>query len=305
MSKWKKLKGDIKKNRQLYMLILPVLIFYIIFRYGPMYGASIAFMDYKPAKGFMNSEWVGFKHFIRFLEDPYFLRLIKNTVLISVYTIIFSMPAAIILALAINEVKNTKFKKIVQTVSYLPHFVSMVIICGMLKEFLSSNGLITQLLVHIGFPQKNLLLEPSYYRFIHVASGIWQTIGWNSIVYLSALAGIDQEQYEAADLDGANRLQKIRYITLPGILPTITVMFIMKLGQVMDVGYEKVMLLQTTANRETSDVISYYVYRTGIGSGFPQYSYSTAIGLFTAVINLVLVVAGNKICKKLNGSGLW
>lgn len=294
-----------KKSRQLYLMILPVIVFYIIFRYGTMYGSLIAFMDFKPASGFWGSKWVGVKHFVRFFKDPYFFRLLRNTLLISVYNIVFSMPAAILLALLINEIRNMKFKRLVQTVSYLPHFVSMVVICGMLKEFLDSEGIITYFLHFFGVPQKNLLMNPDYYRTIHVGSGIWQTVGWNSIVYLSALASIDQEQYEAADLDGAGRFAKMRYITLPGILPTITIMFIMKLGQVLSVGYEKILLLANTANMENADVISSYVYRMGLAASYPQYSYSTAVGLFSSVINLVLVVTGNKICKKLNGSGLW
>ena len=294
-----------KKSRQLYLMILPVIAFYIIFRYGTMYGSLIAFMDFKPASGFWGSKWVGVKHFVRFFKDPYFFRLLRNTLLISVYNIVFSMPAAILLALLINEIRNMKFKRLVQTVSYLPHFVSMVVICGMLKEFLDSEGIITYFLHFFGVPQKNLLMNPDYYRTIHVGSGIWQTVGWNSIVYLSALASIDQEQYEAADLDGAGRFAKMRYITLPGILPTITIMFIMKLGQVLSVGYEKILLLANTANMENADVISSYVYRMGLAASYPQYSYSTAVGLFSSVINLVLVVTGNKICKKLNGSGLW
>lgn len=294
-----------KKSRQLYLMILPVIVFYIIFRYGTMYGSLIAFMDFKPASGFWGSKWVGAKHFIRFFKDPYFFRLLRNTLLISVYNIIFSMPAAILLALLINEIRSMKFKRLVQTVSYLPHFVSLVVICGMLKEFLDSEGIITYFLHFFGIPQKNLLMNPDYYRTIHVGSGIWQTVGWNSIVYLSALASIDQEQYEAAELDGAGRFAKIRYITLPGILPTITIMFIIKLGQVLSVGYEKILLLSNTANMESADVISSYVYRMGLAANYPQYSYSTAVGLFSSVINLILVVAGNKICKKLNGSGLW
>lgn len=305
MNKWKKLKSDMKKSRQLYLMILPVIVFYIIFRYGTMYGSLIAFMDFKPASGFWGSKWVGAKHFIRFFKDPYFFRLLRNTLLISVYNIIFSMPAAILLALLINEIRSMKFKRLVQTVSYLPHFVSLVVICGMLKEFLDSEGIITYFLHFFGIPQKNLLMNPDYYRTIHVGSGIWQTVGWNSIVYLSALASIDQEQYEAAELDGAGRFAKIRYITLPGILPTITIMFIIKLGQVLSVGYEKILLLSNTANMESADVISSYVYRMGLAANYPQYSYSTAVGLFSSVINLILVVAGNKICKKLNGSGLW
>ena len=304
-NKWKNLKREMKKNRQLYFIVLPVVLFYIIFRYGPMYGSIIAFMDYRPAKGFFGSDWVGLKHFSKFFNDTYFLRVIRNTILISVYSIVFSMPAAIIFALLINEIRNSKFKKTVQTISYLPHFVSLVFICGMLKEFLCSDGSITSIFSFLGGERKNLLMVPEYYKTIHVASGIWQTVGWNTIIYLSAMSSIDQEQYEAADLDGAGRFAKMRYITIPCILPTITIMFIMKLGQVMSVGYEKILLLSNTANREAAQVISSYVYDLSLGASYPQYSYSSAVGLFTSVINLLLVTLGNKICKMLNGSGLW
>ena len=302
---WKKYVRELKKNRQIYILILPVLLFFLIFMYGPMYGAIIAFLDYKPAKGIFGSEWVGFKYFIRYFEDPYFFRTIRNTVLISIYQILFSMPSAIILALLINEISNSKFKKAVQTITYLPHFISLVVVCGMLKEFLGSDGFITQLLTVFGMERQNLLMEPAYYRTIHVVSGIWQTVGWNSIVYLAALTGIDQEQYEAASLDGAGRFQKMRYITIPGIIPTITIMFIMNLGKVMSVGYEKIILLSNPATYENAQVISSYVYQVGLASAYPQFSYATAIGLFQSVVNLVLVLLGNKICRKLNGSGLW
>ena len=306
MSKWKRLKRDIVKSKQLYILILPVILYYVIFHYGSMYGAIIAFMDYKPVKGLFGSNWVGLKHFKKFIEDPYFFRLMRNTLVISVSNIIFSTPAAIIFALMINEIRNSKFKKAVQTVSYLPHFISIVVICGMLKEFLASDGIITSILSSIGLTEKkNLLMSPDLYPVLHVASNIWQTLGWNSIVYLSALAAIDQEQYEAADLDGAGRLQKMRYITLPGIMPTIVIMLIMKMGQVLSVGYEKVILLYNTTTYETADVISSYVYRTGLASSYPQFSYSAAVGLFSSVINLILVISANKISKKLSGSGLW
>lgn len=306
MKKWKKLKREIIKNRQLYFIVLPVIIFYAVFRYGPMYGSLIAFMDFRPAKGIWGSDWVGLKHFIRFIQDHYFLRTIRNTITISVSNIVFSMPAAIILALLINEIRNTKFQRVVQTISYLPHFVSLVVICGMLKDFLGSDGIITSILSFLGIVEmKNLLMVPEYYKTIHVASGIWQTMGWNSIIYLSAMAGIDQEQYEAAELDGAGRFAKMRYITLPSILPTITIMFIMRLGQVMGVGYEKILLLSNTVNKESAEVISSYVYSMSLGSTYPQYSYSAAVGLFSSVINLILVTIGNSLCKKLNGSGLW
>ena len=289
----------------LYLMTIPGLICLIIFSYIPLYGLVIAFQDYNVIDGYIGSDFVGFKHFLTLFEDPYFFRTIRNTVLISVYQILFSMPSAIILALLINEIANSKFKKAVQTITYLPHFISLVVVCGMLKEFLGSDGFITQLLTVFGMERQNLLMEPAYYRTIHVVSGIWQTVGWNSIVYLAALTGIDQEQYEAASLDGAGRFQKMRYITIPGIIPTITIMFIMNLGKVMSVGYEKIILLSNPATYENAQVISSYVYQVGLASAYPQFSYATAIGLFQSVVNLVLVLLGNKICRKLNGSGLW
>lgn len=306
MGKWTKLKREIKRNRQLYWMFLPVLIYFLVFKYGSMYGSIIAFMDYKPVKGFFNSNWVGLKHFIRFFKDPYFLRLLKNTVSISMSTIIFGMPSAILLALMLNEVRNAKFKKVVQTVTYLPHFVSLVVICGMVREFVSADGLITEILSKVGLVENtNLLMVAEYYKPIHVVSHIWQSVGWDSIIYLSALSSIDQEQYEAADLDGAGRFAKMRYITLPSIMPTISVMLIMKMGHVMSVGYEKIILLYNTATYESADVFSSYIYRMGLASDYPQFSYTTAVGLIQSVINIMLVVFTNKLSKKMKGSSLW
>ena len=304
-TKLKKLWREVKRNKQIYILLLPVVIWYVIFHYGPMYGAVIAFKDFKPALGIVESPWAGFKHFIAFFEDLYFGRVMRNTILISIYQIIFSMPSAIIFALFVNEINNLRYKKMVQTVSYLPHFISMVVMCGMLVDFVGSKGIITQFLSLFGVPEKNLLMVPEYYRTIHVASGVWQTMGWNSIIYLSALTGIEQEQYEAASLDGASRLQKMRYITLPGLIPTTTIMLIMNIGKVMSVGHEKVILLSNSVTWETAEVISSYVYRTSLASTYPRFSYSAAIGLFQSIINMVLVLATNKISRKLNGSGLW
>ena len=306
MEKWTKLKRDIKKSRQLYMMFFPVLVFFIVLRYGPMYGNIIAFMDYKPAKGIFGSDWVGFKHFIRFFSDPYFWRLLRNTVTLSTSSIVFGMPAAIILALLLNEIRNAKFKKVIQTATYLPHFVSLVVICGMIKDFVGSDGLITVILSRIGLvEQQNLLMIPEYYKPIHVISHIWQSVGWDSIIYLSALSAIDQEQYEAADLDGAGRFAKMRYITIPCIMPTISVMLIMKTGHIMSVGYEKIILLYNTAILETADIFSSYIYRMGLASSYPQFSYTSAVGLIQAAINIALVVTTNKISKKLKGSSLW
>ena len=306
MGKVAKLKREIKRNRQLYWMFLPVLIYFLIFHYGAMYGSIIAFMDYKPATGFFHSDWVGLKHFIRFFQDPYFGRLLKNTLTISCSSILFGMPATIILALLLNEIRNAKFKRVVQTVTYLPHFISLIVICGMIKEFVSADGLITLIRSHLGIVEnQNLLMVPEYYKPIHVISQIWQTMGWDSIIYLSALAGIDQEQYEAADLDGAGRFAKMRYITLPSIMPTISVMLIMRVGNVMSVGYEKVILLYNTTTYESADVFSSYIYRMGLSGSYPQFSYTTAIGLVQSVINIALVIITNQISKKLKGSSLW
>ena len=306
MNKWNKLKREIRKNRQLYWMFLPVFIYFLIFKYGSMYGSIIAFMDFKPAKGIFGSSWVGLKHFIRFFQDPYFGRLIKNTLAISISSIVFGMPAAIILALLLNEIRNAKFKRVVQTITYLPHFISLVVICGMIRDFVNQDGLITTILAEIGvIEKKNLLMVPELYKPIHVISNIWQNMGWDSIIYLSALSAIDTEQYEAADLDGAGRFAKIRYITLPSIMPTISVMLIMKVGHVMNVGYEKIILLYNTAIQESADVFSSYIYRMGLASSYPQFSYTTAVGLVQSAINISLVVFTNYLSKKMKGSSLW
>ena len=306
MNKWTKLKREIKKNHQLYWMFLPILVYFLVFRYGSMYGNIIAFMDYKPVKGFFGSNWVGLKHFQRFVADPYFWRLLKNTITISVGSIVFGMPSAIILALLLNEIRCNKFKRLVQTITYLPHFVSLVVVCGMVRQFVSADGLITTILSALGMVEnKNLLMIPEYYKPIHVISHIWQSVGWDSIIYVSALSSIDMEQYEAADLDGAGRFAKMRYITVPSIMPTISVMLIMKVGNIMSVGYEKIILLYNTAILESSDVFSSYIYRMGLASGYPQFSYTSAVGLIQSVINVALVVTANKISRKLQGSSLW
>ena len=306
MGKWTKLKRGIKKNKQLYWMFIPVLLYFLIFQYGSIYGIIISFMDYRPAKGFLNSNWVGLKHFIRFFQDPYFGRLMKNTLTLSISSLVFGMPAAILFALLLNEIRNAKFKRVVQTISYLPHFISLVVICGMIREFVKADGIITTLLSAIGLVEaKNLLMKPEYYAPIHVISHIWQSLGWDSIIYLSALAAVDQEQYEAADIDGAGRLAKIWYITLPSIFPTISVMLIMKVGNVMSVGHEKILLLYNEAIMESADVFASYIYRMGLASSYPQFSYTTAVGVVRSVINLALVVSANYLSKKMKGSSLW
>ena len=287
----------------MYVLILPVILFYVLFAYKPMYGALIAFKDYRPALGFSGSEWVGLENFKRFFEGIYFERLLRNTVLLSLYNLIFGFPAPIILALMLNEVKSSKFKRLTQTVTYLPHFISMIVVAGMITNFCMTTGLINDIIVFFGGEAAPLLQNPKYYRTIYVVSGIWQQIGWGSIVYLSALAGVDSQLYEAAAIDGAGKWKQMIHVTLPGIAPTVIIMLIMRIGQLMSMGYQKTILLYNAATYETADIIASYVYRVGLLE--QEWSYSTAIGLFNAAINLILIVAANKISKKLTQTSLW
>ena len=268
-----------------------------------MYGLLIAFQDYTPFKGMSGSSWVGFKHFINFFKDYYFMRVLRNTVVISFLTILFGFPAPIIFALLLNEIKNTAFKRVVQTITYLPHFISIVIVCGLIKEFCMSTGLINSIITALGGTASNLLESKPLFYPIYIISDIWQSVGWGSIIYLAAIAGVDQEQYESARIDGAGRFQKMFYITLPSILPTITVLFIMRMGQVLNVGYEKILLLYNPKTYEVADVISTYVYRMGLQEA--QWSFSTAVGLFNSVVNVLFLCLTNYICKKTDSGGLF
>lgn len=238
-----RVKKDWKRNRSLYLMVLPVILFYILFHYKPMYGAIIAFQDYNPRQGVTGSEWVGFDQFIRFFTSPYFGRLVKNTLLLSVYGIIFGFPAPIILALLLNELRARRFKKTVQTITYLPHFISLVVVTGIIKDFTQSTGLINDIIVMFGGERSSLIQNPALYRTIYIVSDIWQGIGWGSIIYLSALSGVDQQLYEAASIDGAGRWKQLIHVTLPGIAPTIVIMLIMRMGQLLGTGYEKTILL--------------------------------------------------------------
>ncbi len=298
-----RIKRDIRKNYSLYLLVLPVLLFYILFSYKPMYGAIIAFKNYTPMRGIWDSPWVGFDHFIRFFNSIYFGRLIANTLLLSVYSLIFGFPAPIILALLLNEVRNKKFKSISQTITYLPHFVSMIVITGMLVNFAMTTGLFNDIIVFFGGERSPLLQNPGLYRTIYVASSIWQEVGWGSIIYLAALSGVDSELYEAAMIDGAGKFRQLINVTLPSITPTIIIMLILKMGSLMSIGYEKTILLYNPSTYETADIISSYVYRIGLLE--QNWSYSTAIGLFNSVINLILLILTNKISKKYSETSLW
>lgn len=292
------------KHKELYLLVLPVLLYYLLFHYKPMYGLIISFMDYSPRRGIAGSDWVGLEHFRTFFQSIYFKRLLLNTLRISVTTILFGFPAPIILALLMNELRSKRFSRLTQTITYMPHFISMVVICSMVREFVKPDGFITQLLVKLfHYSGENLLSAPQNFLPIYVISDIWQGVGWGSIVYLAALTAVDTELYEAAQIDGANRWKQMLHVTIPSITPTIIIMFIMRLGQIMGVGYEKIILLYNEGIYETADVISTYVYRMGLVDR--QYSFSAAVGLFNSVINFALVIIANKISKKASDTSLW
>lgn len=299
-----RLKKDLSNFGGAYLMGIPVIIFYIIFHYKPLFGAMIAFKDYKPRRGIWGSPWVGFKHFQSFFDSFYFERLIGNTLTISLAGLLFAFPIAIIFALLINEIQNNKFKRSIQTISYMPHFISTVVICSMIRLFVDSNGFIVAILEAVGFNiGQSLLNLPKAFVPVYVLSDIWQQTGWNCIIYLAALGGIDPELYEAARIDGANRWKQTLHVTLPGILETVVLLLILRVGSLMGVGHEKIILLYNDYTMETADVISSYVYRRGLING--DYSFSAAVGLFNSAINFALVVIANKISNKVTGSGIF
>ncbi len=287
----------------LYLMILPVLVYYIVFHYLPMAGVTIAFKDYRVARGFWGSKWVGLEHFIDFFESEYAWQTIRNTLSISILGLVFAFPAPILLALMLNEIKNMRFKKGVQTITYMPHFISLVIICAMVRDFCSTRGLFNTILTYINCATIDFLIEPSWFYPIYIVSGIWQNIGWDSIIYLAALSAIDQELYEAAAVDGAGRLRRIWNITLPGIAPTVTILLILRIGSIMSVGFEKIILLYNPSVYETADVISTYVYRRGLIDG--KYSFASAVGLMNSVINFILLLAADRLSKQFGERGLF
>ena len=297
------LSRDFEMNKYKYLMIIPVLVYLALFAYKPMYGLVIAFKNYKPTRGIAKSAWVGFLWFETFFKDIYFWRLLRNTFTLSALSIVFGFPAPILLALMINEVQNTKFKRTVQTITYMPYFISLVVTCSIIKIYCQQNGLFSQIAELFGGQRQNFMINPNAFRPIYVISGIWQNIGWNSIIYLAALSGIDQEQYEAARIDGANRFQQILHVTIPGILPTIMVLFVLRMGSILNVGYEKVLLLYTSNTYEVADVFSTYTYRMGLEN--QQYSLSTAVGLFNTMVNIVFLLLTNWLSKKTTESGLF
>lgn len=296
-------KRDWQQYKLVYLMLIPVILYYIIFHYLPMFGVVMAFQNFKPAKGIAGSAWVGLKNFTDFFEGPYATRLIVNTIILSVYQIAVGFPAPIFLALLFNEVRSKKYKSLCQTLTYLPHFVSLVVICGIIRTFTSSTGLITMICSWFGMPQVNLLAQPQYYRTIYVFSGVWQNIGWGSIIYLATLSNADPALFEAAELDGANRIQKIIHINLPLLVPIIAVQLIMRVGNIMSEGADKTILLYSPVTYDTSDIISSYVYRIGLER--QSYSMASAVGLFNSLINMGLVIFANWFSRTFVNESLW
>ncbi|MDR0298810.1 MAG: ABC transporter permease subunit [Streptococcaceae bacterium] len=295
---------QVKRSWQLYVFILPAFLFFLVFCYQPMYGVIIAWKNYNPALGIWGSPWVGWTYFQQFFNSYFFWDLIKNTLGISIYSLIVGFPLPIILALSLNELKDGFGKKFAQTITYAPNFISVVVIVGMLFAFLNpETGIINNVIQFFGFKPIDFMSNPAWFKTIYVLSGVWQSTGWSSVIYMAALSGVDTQLHEAAIIDGASRLQRAWYINLPTIAPTIIILLIMTLGGLLNVGFEKIILMQNPLNQSASDVISTYVYRAGLLNG--QYSFATAIGVFNSVINAMILVAANTITRKFSDSSLW
>lgn len=294
---------DIRKQYDLYLLLVPGLLVLFVFRYVPMYGVSIAFQRFSVFTGYFGSPFVGLENFFDLFQDPFFPRLLRNTLLLGVYSLIWGFFPPIVLALLLNEVRGAAYKRIVQSISYLPHFVSTVIVVGMLHKLTATDGVINQLLASVGWAGQKFLTDPRWFRLLYIGSGVWQEIGWGSIIYLAALAGIDVALYEAAMVEGATRSQRVRWITLPCLAPTAVILLILNVRHVVSVGFEKVYLMYSPAVYETADVFSTYVYRRGIAGG--DYSYATAVELFNSLVAHLLIVACNRVARSLGETSLW
>ncbi|MEK4850016.1 ABC transporter permease subunit [Paenibacillus sp. FSL H7-0756] len=293
-----------RRNYILYLFLAPAVILTVIFKYVPMYGAMIAFKDFSPRKGIMGSAWVGFEHFQRFLTSPNFYDILMNTLKLSAYGLILGFPVPIVLALMLNLIRSAKLKKNIQLIVYAPNFISVVVVAGMLFVFLSPTGVVNALITAFTGKPVSFMSDPAYFRSVYILSGIWQTAGWSSIIYVATLAGVDPQLHDAATIDGASLLKRIRHIDLPALRPVMAVLFILAAGGIMSIGYEKAFLMQTALNTPTSEIIATYVYKVGLQAG--DYAYSTAIGLFNSVINVILLVFVNTVVKRLNeGEGLY
>lgn len=300
----KRFISSIKKHWILYLLLVVPLAYIITFAYTPMVGLLMAFEDYRPTRGIFGSKWVGLKHFQRFVTMPIFTTLLRNTIVISLYSLVAGFPLPIILALVINELRSTKLKKVVQMVSYAPYFISTVVMVGILMQFFSVQfGPINIIRRMMGLSAINFMGEQSMFRSIYVWSGVWQGSGYGAVIYIAAIAGIDPQLHEAALIDGANRFQRLYHIDIPGILPTIVIMLIMNCGSIMSVGYEKIYLMQNPLNTSVSEVISTYVYKVGLKEA--QYSFSAAVGMFNSVVNFLLLILVNGISRHISETSLW
>lgn len=293
----------LKKEWQIYSLLLIPILYFIVFKYVPMLGNIIAFRKYTGGSNIFGEKWVGLRYFRQFMRDPSFWRAFRNTLFLSISYLLVRFPITLIFALLLNEIRNIKWKKFVQTVSYLPHFISMVIIAGMIKEFVSLSGPINHIVSFLGGEKISYIQEASWFPPIYITSGVWQALGWGTIIYLAAMTGINTELYEAAKVDGANRLKQALNITIPGILPTIVTLLILDIGGIMGSNFEKILLLYLPSTYETADVISTLVYRMGITGG--NFSYATAVGLFEGVIGLILVTSANYLSRRVTESSLW
>jgi putative aldouronate transport system permease protein len=295
---------DVVRDWELYLFLVPAILYFVVMKYAPMYGVQIAFKDFNGSFGILGSPWVGIKHFKAFFKSYFFWPLVWNTVSLSLYSLVAGFPIPIVLALMLNEVGSTRYKRLVQTVTYAPHFISIVVMVGMIIMFLApSTGIVNHLIAALGGERLNFMADPKLFRHIYVWSGIWQNMGWSSIIYLAALASIDPELHEAAVIDGASRWRRILSINVPGILPTVVILFILSTGSVMSVGFEKVFLMQNQMIMETADVISTYVYRRGLINA--EYSFSAAVGLFNSVINFTLLVGVNTLARRLGETSIW
>jgi putative aldouronate transport system permease protein len=293
----------ILNNYQLYLFLLPALIYFIVFHYYPMYGVIIAFKDFIATQGIMGSPWVGFKHFERFFDSYQFWTLIKNTLGLSGLQLIIGFPLPIILALMMNQIRYEKYKRFVQTVVYAPHFISVVVLSGMIYVFFSNNGLINNMITIFGGESISFMSKPEWFKPLYIGSSVWQETGWAAIIYLAALAGVSPELHEAAVMDGASKWHRILHVDIPAIMPTAVILLILSVGNMMNIGFEKAYLLQTPLNQPAAEIIPTYVYKLGLQQA--QYSFAAAVGLFNAIINLILLVSVNKFAKKLSGQGLW
>ena len=298
-----RLRRDLRQNYQVYLMWLPVLAFYLIFKYAPMGGLVIAFQNYKPFKGIANSKWVGMEHFVDFLTGPYALRTIRNTLLINFYQLLIGFPFPIIFALLVNEIKCRPYQRTVQTISYLPHFISMVVLCGMISDFSASTGLFNSIGRVFGMPRTSFLGENRFYRTIYVGSGVWKQLGWNSILYLSTLSSVDPALHEAAAIDGAGRFRRVIHVTLPALIPIITVQLIMRIGHIMGEGHQKTILLYNDGVMEVADIVSSYVYRRGLKQN--DYSYGAAVDLFNSIVNITVLCSANYFSKHVVKESLW